>query len=145
MQRSGERQELLHGPLYYAAAHVAATLLFWRHSPAGVLGLAVLCGGDGLAEVVGRSIRTPRLPHNRNKSVGGSMACWLGGASTAWPLLAYYQHLGMFAQVPQAALLQGAPLLQGVLLCAAVRPLHELDNLAVTASVALTTRWYFGF
>ena len=154
VQRSGTRQELLRGPLYYAAAHVAATLLCWRHSPAGVLGLAVLCGGDGLAEVVGRSIRTPRLPHNRNKSVGGSMACWLGGAATAWPLLAHYRQLGMFAagmQGPQAALLQGAPLLYGVLLCSGVgalvesAPLHELDNVAVTASVALMARWYFGF
>lgn len=29
-------------------------VLFWRNSPLGVLALSVLCGGDGLAEVLGR-------------------------------------------------------------------------------------------
>lgn len=51
MQRSGRREELLRGPLLYAAVHVAATLIWWRHSPCGVLALAILCAGDGLAEV----------------------------------------------------------------------------------------------
>lgn len=48
-QRTGRREELLRGPLYYAIAHVAVTLALWRGSPAGVLALAMLCGGDGLA------------------------------------------------------------------------------------------------
>lgn len=49
LQRAGRREELLRGPLYYAIAHVAVTLALWRGSPAGVLALAMLCGGDGLA------------------------------------------------------------------------------------------------
>lgn len=45
LQRSGQRQELLRGPLLYGCSHVALTLAFWRENPAGVLGIAALCAG----------------------------------------------------------------------------------------------------
>jgi hypothetical protein len=44
-QRSGQRQELLRGPLLYGCSHVALTLAFWRENPAAVLGIAALCAG----------------------------------------------------------------------------------------------------
>lgn len=46
---------------------MAFTLFFWRTTPAGIVGIAVLCVGDGLAEVVGRRYGKDKLPHNRNK------------------------------------------------------------------------------
>lgn len=171
--RSGRREELLHGPLWYAVAHVAATLLFWRHSPAGVLALSVLCGGDGLAEVVGAGLAGgsgsnaaggkvrgavfsqcgARLPHNPDKSWAGSLACWLGGVAVALPLLARFRAAGMFVGMGASAvgLPAGGALLAGVLLCSAVGaaveslPLGEADNLVVTAATALTARTWFGF
>ncbi len=73
MQRSKRRQELLKGPLLYGVVIVASTLWFWRDAPAGVMGLAVLCMGDGLAEVVGRRFGVRKLPHNRQKVRG---SCW---------------------------------------------------------------------
>ena len=156
LQRTGRREELLRGPLFYAVVHVAVTLLCWRHSPAGALALSVLCGGDGLAEVVGRSrlgAATPRLLHSSKKTVGGSLACWAGGAATALPLLLHFRRRGMFAAAGAAAAgrLQGWPLLAGVLLCAGVgaavesAPLAEVDNFTVPAAVALAARLYFGF
>lgn len=54
MQRTGDRTELLRGPLLYGLVIAALTALFWRDSPAGALGIAVLCAGDGMADIVGR-------------------------------------------------------------------------------------------
>ena len=53
MQRTGRRQELLQGPLLYALVHVVGALVFWRTSPVAVAALAVLCAGDGAAELFG--------------------------------------------------------------------------------------------
>ena len=72
------RQELLRGPLYYCLVLIAGTLLYWRESPVGILALALMCGGDGLADVVGRQFGTARLPFNPDKSWAGSLAMLLG-------------------------------------------------------------------
>ena len=67
LQRQGRRQELLQGPVLYGLAIVACTVYFWRTTPAGVMGIAVLCFGDGLAEVIGRRFGRDKLPHNKDK------------------------------------------------------------------------------
>jgi phytol kinase len=51
----------------YGLAIVACTVYFWRTTPAGIMGIAVLCVGDGLAEVVGRQYGRDKLPHNKDK------------------------------------------------------------------------------
>lgn len=159
VQRTGRAEELLRGPLYYAIVHVATTLLLWRSSPAAVLALASLCGGDGLAEVVGRSARgaaAARLPHSPNKTVAGSLACWLGGAAVAAPLLLHFRHSRLFdgaaAAAGASAALHGWPLAAGVLFAcgvgAAVESLPlggEVDNFTVPLAVGLASRLWFGF
>lgn len=159
-QRTGRAEELLRGPLYYAAVHVAVTLTLWR-TPAAVLALSALCGGDGLAEVAGRSATgaaATRLPHNRAKTVAGSLACWLGGAATAAPLLLAFRHAGLFDATALVAAgggsampLAGWALAAGVLLACGVGALveslplgAELDNVSVPAAVALASRAWFG-
>ena len=54
MTRTGDAREILRGPLYYGIVFVVCTVLFWRHSPVGLLALMAMCGGDGLADIVGR-------------------------------------------------------------------------------------------
>src|SRR5438067_11564644 len=54
MTRHGDPREILRGPRYYGLVFVAATLIFWRGSPAGAVALMLLGGGDGLADIVGR-------------------------------------------------------------------------------------------
>ena len=54
ISRQGDPQELLRGPLYYGLSFVVCTVVFWRSSPVGILALMILCGGDGLADIVGR-------------------------------------------------------------------------------------------
>lgn len=49
---------------------MAVALYFWRSSPVGIIALAVLCVGDGMAEVVGRGgWSITRLPWNRRKVI----------------------------------------------------------------------------
>jgi phytol kinase len=56
ISREGDRTELLRGPLYYCLTMVLATALCWRGSAVGFTALALMCGGDGLADVVGRRL-----------------------------------------------------------------------------------------
>lgn len=72
------RRELLRGPLYYVLMLIAATLIYWRESPVGITAVALMCGGDGFADLVGRRFGSVKLPHNRNKSWVGSLAMFLG-------------------------------------------------------------------
>ena len=68
------------GPLYYVIVLVAATALYWRGSPVGLVAASLMCGGDGLADIVGRRLgRGHRLPWNADKSWAGSAAMFAGG------------------------------------------------------------------
>lgn len=93
--REGMRHELLRGPVLYGGAIVALTLCFWRATPAGVMAIAVLCIGDGLAEIIGRRYGTDKLPHNREKSHAGSLACLLGGFVGALLASLYFRSFGL--------------------------------------------------
>lgn len=73
MSRTGDRCEILRGPLFYGLAFAALTILFWRDSPTGMVALMILCGGDGLADILGKGIKSPRLPWSSRKSVAGSL------------------------------------------------------------------------
>lgn len=79
VSRSGDRGELLRGPLYYVLIMVAITTLYWRDSPVGIIALALMCGGDGLADIVGRRFGSSnKLPYNDSKSLSGSFAMFAG-------------------------------------------------------------------
>ncbi|MGD8814140.1 MAG: hypothetical protein PVI78_06645, partial [Anaerolineales bacterium] len=45
MTRTGNRREILRGPLFYGIVFVICTLLFWRRSPVGIVALMLMCGG----------------------------------------------------------------------------------------------------
>src|SRR5512138_1124947 len=79
MSRTGDRREILRGPLYYGIAFVLLTVLFWKESPIGIIALMLLCGGDGLADVIGKRLGTVRLPWSRMKSWAGTFAMFAGG------------------------------------------------------------------
>jgi phytol kinase len=79
MSRSGDRREILRGPLFYGIVFVILTIVFWKDSPIGIVALMLLCGGDGLADVVGKRVKSPSIPWARRKSVGGTLAVFLAG------------------------------------------------------------------
>ena len=59
MSRTGDRREILRGPLFYGIIFVVMTLLFWKDSPIGMVAVMLMCGGDGLADITGAR---PALP-----------------------------------------------------------------------------------
>lgn len=101
--RAGSPAGLLRGPVFYSGVFVLLTITFWRTSPVGMAALGFMILGDGMAEVFGKTIRSPSLPWNSEKSVAGSVAAfvfgWIGGIaglslliSSGWiagPLSAY--------------------------------------------------------
>lgn len=67
------------GPLYYVIVLIAITALYWRASPVGLVIASLMCGGDGLADIVGRRLGAGNpLPWNPEKSWAGSAAMFLG-------------------------------------------------------------------
>jgi phytol kinase len=96
MTRTGDRREILRGPLLYGVMFVACTLVFWRLSPVGIVALMVLCGGDGLADIVGRRLGRRKLPRGSRKSWAGSAAMFLGGLAFALAFVALFSRLGQF-------------------------------------------------
>jgi phytol kinase len=79
MSRSGDPREILKGPLLYGLVFVAVTILFWKDSLVGIISLMILCGGDGFADIVGRRVKSRQLKWTKNKTIGGTIAMFLGG------------------------------------------------------------------
>ncbi len=136
MSRTGDRREILRGPLFYGIAFVVLTILFWKDSPIGMTALMLMCGGDGIADVVGRRVPSPKLPWSREKSVAGSLSVLIGGFVLAAFILWVYVGLRVFPG-PFSGYL--APLLILALTAAAVEslPFRDVDNLTVTIAAVL--------
>ena len=137
MSRSGDRREILHGPLFYGIIFVVMTVLFWKDSPIGMIAVMLMCGGDGLADIMGRGLRSPKLPWNKDKSVAGSLGMLLGG----WVLTAFIIFIfilkGVFPGPFTGYLL---PITYLAVLATLVEslPIKDVDNITVTlAAVAL--------
>jgi phytol kinase len=138
MTRTGNPREILRGPLVYGLVFVACTLLFWRTSPVGLVALMLLCGGDGLADIVGRRLGRARLPFNPAKSWAGSLAMFLGGLGFALAFVALFSVLRLFVpplNFPAAALAITAIALAATLVEAL--PVGDLDNLTLSATAVL--------
>ena len=96
MSRTGDRREILRGPLFYGIVFVSITILYWRNSPIGMVALMLMCGGDGLADVLGRRFGRAKLPWNPQKTWIGSLGMLLGGWVFAAGILAAYIAAGWF-------------------------------------------------
>jgi len=141
MSRSGDRREILRGPLFYGIIFVLLTVLYWK-SPAGVVALMLLCGGDGIADLVGRRWGKHPLPWSPQKTWEGSLAVFLGGWLLAAAVLAVYVAAGVFPK-PFTAYL--APLSWVALAATAMEslPLREIDNLTVPLAAVLVARLWW--
>ena len=64
-----------------------------------------MCGGDGLADVVGRRLgANNKIPYNRSKSLAGSLAMVAGGTVLSAGLLGYLSALGYLTYDVSSAL-----------------------------------------
>lgn len=142
MSRTGDRREILRGPLFYGIVFVALTLIFWNDSPIGMTALMLMCGGDGIADVVGRRIPSPKLPWSREKSVAGSLSVLVGGFVLAALILWIYVSARVFPGPFSGYLV---PLAILSLTAAAVEslPYRDVDNLTVPLAAALVGLLFF--
>lgn len=136
MSRSGDPREILRGPLYYGLIFVLITVFFWYDSPIGIIALMLLCGGDGLADVIGRRYGRSHIPWNPGKSWIGSFAMFFGGLILSIIILAIYIASGKFS----FSLIDLLPSLLLITLIATIvesLPLHDVDNITITATAIL--------
>ncbi|KAI0488633.1 hypothetical protein KFK09_028472 [Dendrobium nobile] len=94
--REGKSKELLRGPLYYVLVLLFSSLIFWRESPIGIILVAMMSGGDGFADILGRRYGSLKLPHNRKKSWIGSISMFIFGFIFSIMMLYYFSAFGYF-------------------------------------------------
>src|SRR5215208_1306738 len=131
MSRTGDRREILRGPLFYGIMFVAITLIYWKVSLIGIRALMMMCGGDGIADLVGRRARSPKLPWSPQKSVAGTLSVFAGGWLMTVFVFAVYVALRVFNgpltqfMLPIAWIALGAAVVESF-------PFKDIDNITLT-------------
>jgi phytol kinase len=137
MTRTGDPKEILRGPLYYGIMFIALTLLYWKDSPIGITALMMMCGGDGVADIIGRRIKSPKLFWSREKSIAGSLSVFAGGALLSALILSVYVQAGVFPTPFGIYLLPVAVIAFCGMLIESL-PFKDVDNITVTILSVLT-------
>jgi len=136
MSRTGDRSEILRGPLFYGIMFIAMTLLYWKDSLIGIPALMMMCGGDGIADIVGRRVRSPKLPWSPEKSMAGSLSVFAGGWLLTMLIFAIYVWMGAFSGPVTRFLLPVTWIALGSTLVESL-PFKDIDNLTITVASAL--------
>ena len=142
MSRTGDRREILRGPLFYGIMFVVLTIVYWKDSPIGITALMMMCGGDGIADIVGRRVRSPKLAWSREKSVAGLVSVLVGGWLLTLLLIAVYIAVGVFAAPFSAYLLPVTWIALGATLVESL-PFKDIDNITLTLVSALIGYFVF--
>ena len=136
MSRSGDRKELLRGPLFYGIVFVVLTIVYWTDSLVGIIALMMLCGGDGLADIVGNQIKSMPIPWSKNKTLAGTISVFFGGWVLSMVIIGIYQawgishgHLSNFIFPVTVIALVGA-LIESL-------PFKDIDNITVPLTAAI--------
>ena len=142
MSRTGDPREILRGPLYYGLVFVLITVIFWYNSPTGIVALMLMCGGDGLADILGRRYGKTHIPWNPRKSWIGSLAMFSGGFIFSSIILGIFISMGIF----DSTLIELFPTLMIISVLATIvetLPLKDIDNITVTATAILLGYFLF--
>jgi phytol kinase len=131
MSRSGDRREILRGPLYYGIIFVVVTLLYWLENPTGITALMLVCGGDGMADIIGRRYGDRKLPWNRKKSWMGTLWFFIGGWLLTVLVLALFIQAGVFPAPFGAYLVSITVIALAATLVESISP-QDIDNLTIT-------------
>ncbi len=136
MSRSGQRKEILRGPLFYGIVFIVLTLVYWKTNPIGITALMLLCGGDGLADIVGTRIKSPAIPWSKGKSLAGSLGMLIGGWLFTMGIILVFISAGVFSGSVSSYLVPVT-----IISCVAVLveslPFRDIDNLTVPAVAVL--------
>ena len=130
MSRTGDRGEILRGPLFYGIVFVLITLIYWKDSLIGIPALMMMCGGDGIADIIGRLLDSPKLPWSREKSLAGSLSVFIGGWLLTIFIFEMYVWAGVFSGpiarflLPVTWIALGATLVESL-------PFKDIDNITL--------------
>jgi len=142
MSRSGNPRELLRGPLFYGIAFVVLTILYWVDSPIGIISLMLMCGGDGLADILGRRFGRKKLPWSSRKSWIGSLGMFLGGWVFAFGISIIYLKIGVYdGSIIQYIWPTLLIAFTGTIIEAL--PFKDIDNITVTLSAIVVGHMFF--
>ena len=136
MTRTGNPKEILRGPLFYGIMFVVLTAVYWKDSPIGITALMMMCGGDGIADIIGRRVRSPKLFWSPEKSLAGSLSVFAGGALITCLILFIYVSVGIFAAPFTMYLLPIVWIALGGMLVESL-PFKDIDNVTLTVVSAL--------
>jgi phytol kinase len=142
MSRTGDPREILRGPLFYGIMFVLLTIVFWKDSPAGIVALMMMCGGDGLADIIGRRVKSPKLRWSAQKSIAGLLSVFFGGWVLSMLVLAVYAGIGVFPSpvsgylIPVTIIALGATLVESL-------PFQDIDNITMTLTAAIIGYFLF--
>lgn len=142
MSRTGDPKEILRGPLYYGIMFVVLTVVYWKDSPIGIIALMMMCGGDGIADIVGRKFESAKLPWSKEKSVAGSIAVLIGGFVMSATIILIYVNAGVFVGTINDYLL---PITVMALVGTVVEslPYKDIDNVTMTVASVLAGYLFF--
>ncbi len=130
MSRSGDRREILKGPLIYGLVFVVMTILFWRDNAIGLITLMILCGGDGMADIIGSRFGKHKIPWALSKSWQGSAAMFVGSLFLIYLVMFSFQGMGFTQMNVQYTLLP----ISGIVFIATIvetLPYGDWDNFFV--------------
>ena len=136
MSRSGNPRELLRGPLFYGIVFVILTIQYWMDSPIGIVGLMLMCGGDGLADILGRRFGKQKLPWANEKSWLGSIGMMIGGWCFALGVVFVFVVSSVFPGpfwpyiLPISLIAITGTIIESL-------PLKDIDNITVTISAVI--------
>lgn len=142
MSRTGDPKEILRGPLYYGIMFVVLTVVYWKDSPIGIIALMMMCGGDGIADIVGRKFASAKLPWSKDKSVAGSIAVFIGGWVMSAIIIFIYVNAGVFAGSITNYLLP-ITVIAFVGMLVESLPYKDIDNVTMTVASALVGYLFF--
>lgn len=142
MSRTGDPKEILRGPLYYGIMFVVLTLVYWKDSPIGIIALMMMCGGDGIADIVGRRFTSPKLSWSSEKSIAGTVGVFVGGWVMSVVIIFVYIQAGIFSAPVTNYLL---PITAIALAGSLIESLHfkDIDNVTMTLASVLTGSLFF--
>jgi len=142
LTRHGDRKEILYGPMFYGIVFVLLTIIYWYDSPIGIIALMLLCGGDGLADVIGKRVKSKGLPWTKGKTVSGSAAMFFGGLVFAVVVMWIFINAGKFPgtltdYLPAIVVMAFVGTLIETL------PFKDIDNLTITLSAIVLGHLFF--
>jgi dolichol kinase len=140
MSRTGQKEDLLRGPLLYGLVFTVATFLGFRTITAAG-SLAALCAGDGMADIIGRRYgETHKLPWSPRKSWAGSAAFVTSAFAASFAFALLFHEWGWAGSATPSELV--LPLLAASVASAAAEslPMPDIDNVVAPLCFALALR-----